>query len=90
MQTKQRMLSLNSTAQNLVYRETVHSVNTLVVQNISQTGFAYIGTIDVSSSSFGFKLFPGQSFTVELAYSDNIYAVGDSGVQVSILEIDRG
>ena len=90
MQLKQRILSLNSTPQNLVYRETVHSVNTLVVQNISQIGFAYIGTSSVSSSIFGFKLFPGQSFTVELAYSDNLYAAGDSGVQVSVLELDRG
>ena len=90
MQIKQRILSLSSTAQNLVYRETVHSVNTLVVQNISQTGYAYIGTDSVTSSVYGFKLFPGQSFTVELAYSDNIYAAGDSGVQVSILELDRG
>jgi hypothetical protein len=90
MQTKQRQLTLNSTAQNLVFRETVHSVNTLVVQNISQIGFAYIGTADVSSTNFGFKLFPGQSFTAELAYSDNLYAAGDSGVQVSILELDRG
>lgn len=89
MQLKQRKLSLTSTPQNLVYREVVHSLNTLVVQNISQVGFAYIGTSDVSSSNFGFKLFPGQSFTIELSYSDNIYAVGDSGVEVSILELDR-
>lgn len=89
MQIKQRVLALNSTPQNLVFRETVHSRNTLCIQNISQSGFAYIGNSEVSTSIFGFKLFPGQSFVIELTWSDNIYAVGDSGVSVSIFELDR-
>lgn len=71
-------------------RETVHSVNTLTIQNIMDTGFAYIGAENVSSTDFGHKLYPGQSFVAELAWSDNIYAVGDAGVQVAIIELDRG
>ena len=54
------------------------------------TGYAYLGSESVSSSDFGHKLYPGQSFVIELAWSDNIYAVGDSGVQVAVMELDRG
>ena len=83
-------MTLNSTPQNLVTRENVHSVNTLTVQNIMSTGYAYLGNDSVTSSVFGHKLFPGQSFTIELAWSDNLYVVGDEGVQVAVMEIDRG
>jgi hypothetical protein len=89
MQLKHKLLTLNSTPQNLVTREDVHSLNTLSVQNIMTAGYAYLGNENVSTSNYGHKLYPGQSFTIELAWSDNLYAIGDSGVQVAILEIDR-
>ena len=89
MRLNHKIVTLNSTPQNLVTRETVHSVNTLTIQNIMSTGYAYLGSESVSSSDFGHKLYPGQSFVIELAWSDNIYAVGDSGVQVAVMELDR-
>ena len=89
MRLRHKILTLDSTPQNLVTRETVHSVNTLTVQNIMETGYAYLGAETVSSTDFGHKLYPGQSFTVEMASSDDLWAVGDSGVQVAIFVMDR-
>jgi hypothetical protein len=89
MQLKHKILTLNSIPQNLVTRETVHSLNTFTVQNIMDDGFAYLGGENVSTTNFGFKLYPGQTFIAELSWSDNIYAVGDEGVQIAILELDR-
>ena len=89
MRLKHKIASLDATPQNLVTRETVHSLNTLSVQNISDVGFAYLGSENVTTSDFGYKLYPGQSFIIELSYGDNIYAVGDVGVQVAVLEVDR-
>lgn len=89
MQLKHQILTLNSTPQNLVTRETVHSLNTLSVQNIMTTGYAYLGNENVSLTNYGHKLYPGQSFTIELSWSDNLYAIGDSGVKVAVMEIDR-
>ena len=82
-------MTLNGTPQNLVTREIIHSTNTLSIQNIMDTGYAYLGNENVSLSNFGHKLYPGQSFTVELSSSDNIYAIGDAGVQVAVMELDR-
>lgn len=89
MQLKHRVLTLNNTAQNLVIREAADARNTMSVQNIMDSGYAYLGNNSVTSSNFGHKLYPGQSFTIEMASSDDLYAVGDEGVQVAIFIIDR-
>lgn len=62
----------------------------LSIQNIMSTGYAYLGTEDVSSTNYGHKLYPGQSFTIELAPNDKLFAVGDSGVSIAIFKLDIG
>lgn len=89
MKLSHKVVTLNETPQNMVTRETIHSTNTLSIQNIMSTGYAYLGNENVSLLNFGHKLYPGQSFTIELSSSDNIYAISDSGVQVAVMELDR-
>ena len=89
MKIRHKIQSLNSTAVNLVVRETTDARNSMSIQNVSGTGFAYLGNETVTTSNFGIKLFPGQIYTIEFAPSDDIWAVGDSGVQVAIFNIDR-
>lgn len=83
---KHRMYSLNSTPVNLVVHEVIDSMNTLCIQNVSTSGFVYLGMSNVTSSSYGHKLFPGASLNIDLAAATNIYAVGDAGTTVSVLE----
>lgn len=89
MRLRHKIQSLNSTAVNLVVRENTDAVNSMSIQNVSNVGFAYLGNESVTTTNFGIKLFPGQIYTIELAPSDNIWAAGDSGVQVAIFNIDR-
>lgn len=90
MKSRHKIQSLSSTAVNLVVREIADARNSMSIQNISNTGFAYIGASGVTTTDFGIKLFPGQIYTIELASSDDIWAVGDAGVQVAVFNIDRG
>lgn len=83
---KHRMYSLNSSPTNLVIHEVIDSMNTLSIQNVSSSGFVYIGTSSVTSSSYGHKLFPGSSLNIDLAAATNIYAVGDAGTTIAVLE----
>lgn len=87
---RQRIVLLNSTPQLMTTHEPVDRLNVLSIQNIMSTGFAYLGTNNVSSSTYGHKLYPGQSFTIELAPNDRVWAVGDSGVSVAIFNLDIG
>lgn len=90
MKLDHRIVTLNNTAQSLVNKSSpIDSRCTLSIQNIMNTGYAYIGNASVTNSSYGHKLYPGQSFTIELSKGDDLYAVADSGVQVALFEIDR-
>jgi hypothetical protein len=89
MRLRHKIQALNSTPVNLVVRETTDARNSMSIQNVANVGFAYIGGEGVSTTDYGIKLFPGQIYTIELAPSDNIWAVGDSGVSVAIFNIDR-
>lgn len=89
MRSRHKIQELNSVAVNLVVREATDARNSMSIQNISNTGFAYLGAYGVTSSDYGIKLYPGQIYTIELASSDDIWAVGDSGVSVAIFNIDR-
>jgi len=71
-----RNLTLStSTPTELTIVDTAQSANTLVVQNNNDSGYIYLGTSAVSSSNYGFKLFPGQGFTIELSAYSHLYAV---------------
>lgn len=85
---RHRMYSLNGTPQDLTIHEVIDSMNTLCVQNVSAVGNIYIGSENVSDISYGHKLYPGYSMTMELSASSRVYAVGDSGTTAAVLEID--
>jgi hypothetical protein len=53
------------------------------------SGFAYLGNANVTNLEFGHKLYPGQSFTIEMATGDDLWAVADTGVKVAIFIQDR-
>lgn len=84
----QKIQALNSTPVDLTYTGSVDPLTVMSVQNIMQSGFAYLGNENVTSSVYGHKLYPGQSFTIELAPNDKLFAVGDSGVSVAIFTLD--
>ena len=84
-----RNLTLSGTAQELTVNDIVDTPNTLSVQNLSDTGYAYLGNSGVTTSSYGHKLFPGQSFSIELESDDQIWAVGDSGVTVAVFILEN-
>lgn len=84
----QKIQALNSIPVDLTYTGSVDPLTVMSVQNIMQSGFAYLGNENVTSSVYGHKLYPGQSFTIELAPNDKLFAVGDSGVSVAIFTLD--
>jgi len=84
-----KIVSLNGTAQELTINDVVDNPNQISIQNISETGYAYLGNQSVTNESYGHKLFPGQSFSVDLLSDDQIWAVGDSGVAVAVFILEK-
>lgn len=85
---KQRIQALNGTPVDLTYTGVIDPLTVLSIQNIMDSGYAYLGNENVSVNNYGHKLYPGQSFTIELAPNDKLFAVGDSGVSIAIFSLD--
>lgn len=87
---KTQIIALSSTPIDLTYSGAIDPSVSLSIQNIMESGYAYLGGSDVSSINYGHKLYPGQSFSIDLSPIDKIWAVGDSGVSIAILRLDIG
>jgi hypothetical protein len=91
MQTRHKILTLSTSSPvPLTYEDTVQSSYTLVVQNNNDSGYIYLGSSDVTTSSYGYRIYPGQGFTVELSAFSRIYAVCSTNTMTAaVLVIER-
>jgi hypothetical protein len=91
MQTRHKIVTLSTTTPTaLTYEDTVQSSYTLVVQNNNDIGFIYLGSSSVSTSSYGYKLYPGQGFTIELSSLNRLYAVCSTNTMTAaVMVIER-
>lgn len=55
-----------------------HSGMDITLQNVSSSGYIYIGGEGVSASSYGYRIQPNHSFSIELPGSDAIYAIASA------------
>ena len=82
--------SLNTTTPiELTIEDSINSACTLVIQNVDAAEYIYIGNSSVSSSNYGFKIYPSQAFTVELRPFDRIYAVASGSISAVCMSIER-
>ena len=78
-----------SSPTEITINDTINGVCTLVVQNIDTVSNVYLGNSSVSSSDYGFLLFPKQAFTIELRPYDRLYAIGESTTNIACMSIER-
>lgn len=86
MQTRHKIVTLSTSSPvALTYEDNIQSSYTLVVQNNNDSGYVYIGASNVSSSSYGYKIYPGQGFTIEMSSLNRIYAVCSANTMTAAL-----
>lgn len=78
-----------TTPVELTFDDSVNGVSTLIIQNISETEYIYVGHSAVSSSNYGFMIYPRQAFTIELRPFDRIYAVGSAAIEAICMCVER-
>jgi hypothetical protein len=89
MRTKIETLS-DTTPIQLSIEDVCQMANTLVVQNVNDSGFIYLGTENVSTTNYGFKLYTDQAFTIELRPYDRLWAISStSGMIAAVMIVER-
>lgn len=86
---KTRNLTLTTTAEAVLSTDNTPSYASISIENTSVLGNAYVGGPDVTTSNYGFKLYPAQTITMEVDQYNAPYICGDSGVTVAILVLDK-
>jgi hypothetical protein len=56
----------------------IHSGMDITVQNTDGTAHVYLGGEGVTASDYGYRLSPGQAWSVELPGQDALYAISDT------------
>jgi hypothetical protein len=59
------------------------------VQNLHSSHFVFVGDNSVTTSNYGFRIAPGDTFALqEVSVSDDLYAVTDSGsTDVAVIKV---
>lgn len=87
-----QLITLNQTAQLLTIpaaSEAPYAQELIVsIQNLHSSHFVFLGDSTVTTSSYGFRIDPDQTFTIVLSPNDELYAVTDTGTsQVAIIKV---
>ena len=53
----------------------LHSGMDITIQNLNDTAYVYLGGEGVNSEDFGYRLSPGQAWSIELPCQDALYAI---------------
>lgn len=73
--TAHALITLDSVTATRLSPAGTHSGCDLTVQNVNASGYIYLGSSSVSSSSYGFRIMPNHSVSFELPGKDAMYAV---------------
>lgn len=76
--TTHAFVTLSNTTPTLLSPNGVHSGINLSVQNVSASGYIYLGGDTVTTSVYGHRLSPNSAISFELDAHDSIYAVSET------------
>jgi hypothetical protein len=86
MATRHKIYELSSSEATLVSPVGVHGGVDITIQNLSSEEYIYIGGEGVTTSSFGYRIEPRSSWSVELSGKDSIYAATDvNGTEAAVM-----
>jgi hypothetical protein len=83
-----KLVELSDTPTQLDWIDEVDRPVSIVIQNLADEGYVYLGTSSVSTSSFGIRIPPEGTFDVDLS-EDHLYAAtnGES-ITVAVMSLD--
>lgn len=84
--TQQNIYTLSNTTATKITPNGTHSGMDITIQNINDSGYIYIGTSDVTSSAFGYRLLPNHAWSIELPGYDDLWLIAETnGMEAAVL-----
>lgn len=87
--TAHAVISLQEETPTLLSDKATHSGRDFTIQNLHSSAYVYVGGAGVTINDYGFRINPNTAFSVELAPTDELWAVtSDQPSQVAILSLN--
>ena len=84
--TQQNLYTLSDTTATKITPNGTHSGMDITIQNVNPSGYVYIGTEDVTSTDYGFRLLPQHAWSIELPGYDDLWLIAETdGLQAAVL-----
>ena len=85
-----KLVGLEGTPTKIDFTDGMNREVALVIQNLADSGYVYIGNENVSTSNFGVRIPPEGTFDVDLTVGDDLYAVtnGVDDITISVMSMD--
>jgi hypothetical protein len=85
--TQHSLTTLSDTSATRLTPNGTHSGLDVTIQNVHATAIVYVGAIGVTSSNYGYRISPGNAWSIELSGFDSLYAISNTnGSQVAVLQ----
>jgi hypothetical protein len=86
--TAHKTVVLNSTTPTLISPQAVHSGVDITVQNVNAEGYIYLGSENLTTSNYGFRIDPSHAVSFELNGRDILYALASTnGLSVAVITV---
>ena len=84
--TQHSLTTLSNSSATLLTPNGIHSGLDVTIQNTHATAIVYLGAVGVTSSNYGYRLSPGDAWSIELSGRDSLYAISNTnGSTVAVL-----
>jgi hypothetical protein len=86
--TKHNVITLDNATAQRITPPGIHSGMDITLQNVSSSGYIYIGGEGVSTTNYGYRLVPNSAISFELPPKDALFAIASApGLKLSKLEM---
>ena len=84
--TQHSLTTLSNASATLLTPNGIHSGLDVTIQNTHATAIVYLGAVGVTSANYGYRLSPGDAWSIELSGRDSLYAISNTnGSTVAVL-----
>ena len=85
--TQHSLTTLSNSSATPLTPNGIHSGLDITIQNVHASAIVYIGGEGVTSSNYGYKIFPNHAWSVELSGLDSLYAISNTDQsQIAVLK----
>lgn len=86
--TTHNIYTISDTTPTQITPNGTHSGMDITIQNVTLSGYIYVGGSGVTSSDYGYRIMPNHAISFELNGQDDLYLIGENAdMSAAVIQI---